>query len=185
MAGLGFASAAQAASYRAPRARAAGGRARVPGRVFLGAAVGQTVAGDASPRVRRVRGAGVGAGRGAGGFRPGQGRGRWHGTDGAFSGGLVPVLEHEVRGRAARGDRGVRVPRTVDGVRAYGHGAPGAGVRTTPRASDAAARTARSRRLACSPCSARITGSRPGSATRMRATRRAASRTRSGSCAAT
>lgn len=38
------------------------------------------------------------------GFGPGWGRGRGHGADGAFSGGLVPVLEHAIRGRAARGD---------------------------------------------------------------------------------
>ena len=157
-------------------------RARVSRRVLLGAAMGQTLAGGASPRVRRVRGAGVVPRHGAGGLRSGKGRGRGRGTDCALSGGLVPVLEHEVRGRAARGDHGVRVPWSAAGLRTHGHGAQGAGVRTTPRASAIATRTARSRRPACSPCSARITGSRPGSATRMRATRRAASRTRSGSC---
>lgn len=60
---------------------------------------------------------------------PGQGRGRGRGTGRALPGGLVPVFEHEVRGRAARGDHGVRVPRTVGDVRACGHGAQGAGVR--------------------------------------------------------
>ena len=102
------------------------------------------MAGGSSPRVRQVCGARVGTGHGAGGFRPGQGRGRGCGADGAFSGGLVPVFEHVVRGRAARGDRGVRVSRPVDGVRACWHGT-GCWCSTTPRASDAAARTARSR----------------------------------------
>ena len=138
--------------------RAAGGRARVSRRVLLGAAVGQEVAGGASPRVRRVRGTGMGPRHGAGGLRSGEGRDRGHGADGALSGGLVSVLEHAVRGRAARGDHGVRVPRAAAGLRTHGHGAQGAGVRTTPRASVTATRTARSRRPACSPCSARITG---------------------------
>lgn len=96
------------------------------------------------------------------GLRSGKGRGRGRGTDCALSGGLVPVLEHEVRGRAARGDHGVRVPWSAAGLRTHGHGAQGAGVRTTPPASAIATRTARSRRPACSPCPARITGSRPG-----------------------
>ena len=92
------------------------------------------------------------------GLRCGEGCDCGCGADGALSGGLVPVLEHAVRGRAARGDHGVRVPRAAAGLRTHGHGAQGAGVRTTPRASVTATRTARSRRPACSPCSARITG---------------------------
>ena len=69
-----------------------------------------------------------------------------------------PYPDHAVRGRAARGDHGVRVPWSAAGLRTHGHGAQGAGVRTTPPASAIATRTARSRRPACSPCSARITG---------------------------
>ena len=126
---LGFAYAAQAAAYRAPSARAAGGRARVSRRVLLGAAMGQTLAGGASPGFRRVRGAGVGPRHGAGGLRSGKGRGRGRGTDCALFGGLVPVLEYAVRGRAARGDHGVRVPWSAAGLRTHGHGAQGAGVR--------------------------------------------------------
>ena len=52
---------------------------------------------------------------------------------------------------------------------------------TTPPAWAIAGRTARPPGPACSPCSARITGSNPGSATRIPAMRRAAWRTRSAS----
>lgn len=52
---------------------------------------------------------------------------------------------------------------------------------TTPQAWATATPTARSLRPVCSPCSARTTGSNPGSATRIPATRRATWRTRSAS----
>lgn len=76
---------------------------------------------------------------------PGQGRGRWHGTDGAFLAVSFPYSNMRYVAALPGDTTGVRVPRTVDGVRAYGHGDPGAGVRTTPRVSDAAAQTVRSR----------------------------------------
>lgn len=119
------------------------------------------------------------------GLRCGEGRDRGRGTDCALFGGLVPVLEHAVRGRAARGDHGVRVPWSAAGLRTHGHGAQGAGVRQRHRR-----RTPqRGRHGHADPPvlpvqrALRVPG--PGSATRTRATRRAASRTRSGSCAAT
>ena len=185
VADLGSADAAQAAAYRASGTRAAGGRTRLPRRVLLGAAVGQEVAGGASPRVRRVRGTGMGPRHGAGGLRCGEGCDCGCGADGALSGGLVSVLEHAVRGRAARGDHGVRVPRAAAGLRTHGHGAQGAGVRQRHGRRP----PQRGRHGHADPPvlpvqrALRVPG--PGSATRTRATRRAASRTRSGSCDAT
>lgn len=75
----------------------------------------------------------MGAGQRAGRFRPGPGRGRRRGTDRAFPGGLVPVLEHEIRGRAAGRDRGMRVPWSEQGVLPCRHGPPRASVRQRHR----------------------------------------------------
>ena len=71
------------------------------------------------------------------------------------------------------------------GVRAHRRRAAGAGARTTPPARRTGSRGTGSWWWRCSRGSSRITGSRSGSAIRARATRRAAWRTRSGSCAAT
>ena len=160
-------------------------RARVSRRVLLGAAMGQTLAGGASPGFRRVRGAGVGPRHGAGGLRSGKGRGRGRGTDCALFGGLVPVLEYAVRGRAARGDHGVRVPWSAAGLRTHGHGAQGAGVRQRHRRRPLQRGRHGRADSPVLPVQRALRVRDQVSATRMRATRRAASRTRSGSCAAT
>ena len=55
-------------------------------------------------------GVGVVAGRDAGGFRFGAGRGGGEPDGRALPGGVVPVFEHAVRGGVARGERGVRAP---------------------------------------------------------------------------
>ena len=130
-------------------------------------------------------GVGVVAGRDAGGFRFGSGRGCGEPDGRALPGGVVPVFEHAVRGGVARGERGVRVRGAARGVRAHRRGAAGAGARTTPPARRTGSRGTGSWWWRCSSVSFRIIGSRSGSAIRARATRRAAWRTRSGSCAAT
>ena len=84
MAGRRPAHAGQAAPYRDARVRAARGGVRVHGLVFVGAALGQALAAGASHGVGRLRRVGVGAGKRAGRFRPGQGRGRGRGTGRAF-----------------------------------------------------------------------------------------------------
>ena len=183
MARGGPAHAAQAAAYRPARARTARGGIRLRGQLFVGAALGQAMAATPPGRGRGIQRAGMGAGQRAGRFRPGPGRGRGRGTDRAFPRGLVPVLEHAVRGRAARRDRGMRVPWPEQGVLPHRNGPPRAGVRQRHRAT--AGPTGPSPRRGCSRCSARITASRRGSATRIPGTRRAARRTRSASCAAT
>ena len=55
-------------------------------------------------------GVGVVAGRDAGGFRFGAGRGRGEPDGRALPGGVVSAFEHAVRGGVARGERGVRAP---------------------------------------------------------------------------
>ena len=55
-------------------------------------------------------GVGVVAGRDAGGFRFGAGRGGGEPDGRALPGGVVSVFEHAVRGGVARGERGVRAP---------------------------------------------------------------------------
>ena len=70
---------------------------------------------------------------------------------------------------------------TSEDLRAHGHGALGWWCSTTPPAWAIAGRTARPPGPACSPCSARITGSSRGSATRIPAMRRAVWRTPSAS----
>lgn len=107
------------------------------------------------------------------------------GTDRAFPGGLVPVLEHEIRGRAAGRDRGMRVPWSEQGVLPCRHGPPRASVRQRHRGRPPQGRPGPSPRRGCSRCSARTTASRRGSATPIPAGRREARRTRSVSCAAT
>ena len=101
--------------------------------LLVGAALGQAVAATTPGRGRGVQRAGMGARQRAGRFRPGPGRDRGRGTDRAFPGGLVPVFEHAVRGRAAGRDRGMRVPWTEPGVLPYWHGSPRAGVRQRHR----------------------------------------------------
>lgn len=64
-------------------------------------------------------------------------------------------------------------------------GMPACWCSTTPPVRATASRGTRSPWFACSPCSVTTTGSRRGSATRIPATRRDPSRTRSASCAAT
>ena len=130
-------------------------------------------------------GVGVVAGRDAGGFRFGSGRGCGEPDGRALPGGVVPVFEHAVRGGVARGERGVRVRGAARGVRAHRRRAAGAGARTTPPARRTGSRGTGSWWWRCFSVSFRIIGSRSGSAIRARATRRAAWRTRSGSCAAT
>ena len=141
--------------------------------VFVGAALGQALAAGASHGVGRLRRVGVGAGKRAGRFRPGQGRDRRSRTRGAFPGGVVPVFEHALGGRPSRRDLGMRVPGFAVDLRAHGHGAQGGGVRQRHRRGPSRVRTARPPGPACSPCSARITGSSRGSATRIPATGRA------------
>ena len=133
MAGRRPAHAGQATPYRDPRVRAARGGMRVHGLVFVGAALGQALAAGASHGVGRLRRVGVGTGKRAGRFRPGQGRGRGRGTGRAFPGGVVPVLEHALGGRPSRRDLGVRVPGFAVDLRAHGHGAQGGGVRQRHR----------------------------------------------------
>ena len=77
-------------------------RVRVHGLVFVGAALGQALEAGASRGVGRLRRVGVGAGKRAGRFRPGQGRGRRSRTRGAFPGGVVPVFERALGGRPSR-----------------------------------------------------------------------------------
>ena len=185
MARGGPAHAAQAAAYRPARARTACGGMRLRRQLFVGATLGQAMAATPPGRGRGIQRAGMGAGQRAGRFRTGPGRGRGRGTDRAFPRGLVPVLEHAVRGRAARRDRGMRVPWPEPGVLPRRDGPPRAGVRQRHRGRAAAGPTGPSPRRGCSRCSARITASRRGSATRAPGTRRAARRTRSASCAAT
>lgn len=91
----------------------------------------------------------------------------------------VPSFEHAVRGRNAGRERGMRVRGAGPDLRPHRHGSPNAGVRT-PRARTTASRGTRSLWYACSPCPATATGSRRGSATRIPATRRDPSGTRSG-----
>ena len=133
MARGGPAHAAQAAAYRPARARTARGGIRLRGQLFVGAALGQAMAATPPGRGRGIRRAGMGAGQRAGRFRPGPGRGRGRGTDRAFPRGLVLVLEHAVRGRAARRDRGMRVPWPEQGVLPHRNGPPRAGVRQRHR----------------------------------------------------
>ena len=123
MAGRGSAHARQATPYRDARVRAARGRVRVHGLVLVGAALDQALEAGASSAVGRFRRVGVGTGKRAGRFRPGQGRGHWRGTGRAFPGGVVPVLGHALGGGIAGRDRGMRVPGTAGGVRGDGHGA--------------------------------------------------------------
>lgn len=78
-------------------------------------------------------GVGVVAGRDAGGFRFGSGRGCGEPDGRALPGGVVPVFEHAVRGGVARGERGVRVRGAARGVRAHRRGAAGAGARQRHR----------------------------------------------------
>lgn len=115
--------AGQATPYRGPRVRAARGGVRVHGLVFVGVALGQALEAGASSAVGRLRRVGVGAGKRAGRFRPGQGRDRRSRTGRAFPGGVVPVLEHALGGRPSRRDLGVRVPGFAVDLRAHGHGA--------------------------------------------------------------
>lgn len=133
MAGRRPAHAGQAAPCRGPRVRAACGGMRVHGPVLVGAAPGQALEAGASSPVGRLRRAGVGAGKRAGRFRPGPGRGRWRGAGRAFPGGVVPVFEHALGGGVAGRDRGMRVPGSAGGVREDGHGARGRGVRQRRR----------------------------------------------------
>ena len=125
-----------------------------------------------------------GRGKRAGRFRPGQGRDCRSRTRGAFPGGVVPVFEHALGGCPSRRDLGVRVPGFAVDLRAHGH-APRVVVFDNATAWAIAGRTARPPRPACSPCSARITGSSRGSATRIPAMRRAVWRTPSASSGAT
>lgn len=106
---------------------------RVHGLVLVGAALDQALEAGASSSVGRFRRSGVGAGKRAGRFRPGPGRGRWRGTGRAFPGGVVPVLEQALGGGFAGRDRGMRVPGTAGGVREDGHDAQGGGVRQRHR----------------------------------------------------
>lgn len=133
LAGRRSAHARQATPYRDPRARAARGRVRVHGLVLVGAALDQASEAGASSAVGRLRRIEVGAGKRAGRFRPGPGRGRWRGTGRAFPGGVVPVLGHALGGGIAGRDRGMRVPGAAGGVREDGHGARGRGVRQRHR----------------------------------------------------
>lgn len=73
------------------------------------------------------------AGRDAGGFWFGAGRGGGEPDGRALPGGVVPVFEHAVRGGVARGERGVRVRGAARGVRAHRRGAAGAGARQRHR----------------------------------------------------
>lgn len=133
MARGGPAHAAQAAAYRPARARTARGGMRLRRQLFVGATLGQAMAATPPGRGRGIQRAGMGAGQRAGRFRTGPGRGRGRGTDRAFPRGLVPVLEHAVRGRAARRDRGMRVPWPEPGVLPRRDGPPRAGVRQRHR----------------------------------------------------
>ena len=107
-------------------------------------------------------GVGVVAGRDAGGFRFGAGRGGGEPDGRALPGGVVPAFEHAVRGGVARGERGVRVRGAARGVRAHRRRAAGAGARTTPPARRTGSRGTGSWWWRCSRGSSRITGSRPG-----------------------
>ena len=126
-----------------------------------------------------------GAGRRAGRFRRRPGLHQGSSGEGALPGGGVPVFEHALGGRAARGERRMRVRGSGDRVRAYRPGAARAGVRPTPPAPRTGSRGTQSPSWTCSDGSSSITGSRPGSATRPAAGRRATRRTRSGSSGAT
>ena len=116
-----------------PACTTARGRVRVHGLVLVGAALDQASEAGASSAVGRLRRIEVGAGKRAGRFRPGPGRGRWRGTGRAFPGGVVPVLGHALGGGIAGRDRGMRVPGAAGGVREDGHGARGRGVRQRHR----------------------------------------------------
>lgn len=120
----------------------------------------------ASSSVGRFRRSGVGAGQRAGQFRLGQGCGRGHGTGRAFPDGVVPVFEHALgwwRCRTrSRNAWCARVCWRCSRGRAW---RPGSWRSTTPPAWATATPTARPHGPACSPCSARTTGSSPGSAT--------------------
>lgn len=117
----------------AARVRAACGGMRVHGPVLVGAAPGQALEAGASSAVGRLRRIEVGAGKRAGRFRPGPGRGRWRGAGRAFPGGVVPVFEHALGGGVVGRDRGMRVPGSAGRVREDGHGARGRGVRQRRR----------------------------------------------------
>ena len=107
-------------------------------------------------------GVGVVAGRDAGGFRFGAGRGGGEPDGRALPGGVVSVFEHAVRGGVARGQRGVRLRGAARGVRAHRRRAAGAGARTTPPARRTGSRGTGSWWWRCSRGSSRITGSKPG-----------------------
>ena len=185
MARGGPAHAAQAAAYRPARARTACGGMRLRRQLFVGATLGQAMAATPPGRGRGIQRAGMGAGQRAGRFRTGPGRGRGRGTDRAFPRGLVPVLEHAVRGRDAGRERGMRVRGAGPDLRPHRHGSPRAGARQRhrcgpPRRVEQGDSGARVRHV-LRPLPARDEVPRP----RIPATRRDPSRTRSASCAAT
>ena len=106
----------------------------------------------------------------------------WNGP--CISGGLVPVLEHEIRGRAA-GETAECVCHGLNKVFSHAGMVPRVLVFDNATGSATAGPTGPSPRRGCSRCSARTTASRRGSATPIPAGRREARRTRSVSCAAT
>lgn len=119
-------------------------------------------------------GVGVVAGRDAGGFRFGAGRGGGEPDGRALPGGVVSVFEHAVRGGVARGERGVRAPWGCSGCSSTSAPCRRCWCSTTPPARRTGSRGTGSWWWRCSRGSSRITGSRSGSAIRARATRRAA-----------
>ncbi len=184
VAGRGSAHARQAAPHRDARVRAARGGVRVHGLVFVGAALGQALEAGASRGVGRLRRVGVGAGQRAGRFRPGPGRGRRSRTRVHFL--VVSFPYSNVRWVVALpGETSGACARVCCGSSSAWAWRLGWWCSTTPPGSATAGRTARPPGPACSPCSARITGSGRGSATRIPATGRAVWRTPSASSGAT
>ena len=181
----GQAHAPQAAPYRQTRVRQARRGGGLPGLLLVGAALREEVARGAPVRRRRVPRARLARRRHAGRFRRGRRHDRRRGRQGPLPGRHVPALEHAVRGRDAGRERGMRVRGAGPDPRPHRHGAPRAGARQRHAARATASRGTRSPWCACSPCSATTTGSRRGPATRIPATRKGPSRTRSASCAAT
>ena len=131
--GVGPVDAAQAAPYRdaslAPAAGRAWLRGLVPARAALCAAAEAGLEGPG----RRFHGTAMGAGHRAGRFRRRPGLHQGSSGEGALPGGGVPVFEHALGGRAARGECRMRVRGFGDRVRAYRPGAARAGVRQRHR----------------------------------------------------
>lgn len=137
------------------------------GLVFVRAALREEGARRASSGQRQVPRAQLARRDHAGRFQRGRRHDRRWRRQGPLPGRHVPAFEHGARGRDAGRERGMRVREAGPDLRPHRHGSPHAGART-PRARATSSRGTRSPWCACSPCPATTTGSRRGSATRIR-----------------